>query len=162
MERMKRMKQRASDERGAALIWAVILFMMVVILSTSVLFLLTQDSKETVDQEDRLKAYYVANSGIEIGYAALMTVVNAGTGEKYIDTFPAGSGTKSYTQDVKDDTGTKVGAASVTLSNVLVDGKRWIQLRSVGTLEGSGTQVTTSLRIDSSNHEVMVREQFGK
>lgn len=145
-------------EEGAALIWTLILFVIVVTLTFSVIFVARQDAIETQMQEQRVKAYYLSLSGIEIGYAALMSDTSPST--KYIDSFTPTKTAVSHTRNI-DQGGVTVGSVSVTIGNVTVDGQRWIQIKSVGTLQGTTTSVTSALRIDPTNHENIIREEFG-
>ena len=151
--------QSIKDENGAALIWTLILLVIVTTFTFSVIFVARQDSLETKIQEERLKAYYLSLSGIEIGYAALMTETTAP--DKYIDEFDnLTKAPVSYTEVVKDGTVT-IGSVVVTAGNVTIDGQRWVQIKSVGTLQGSTVSVTSTLRIDPTNHENIIREEFG-
>ena len=147
------------NEKGAALVWVLILFVVVSILAFSVIFVARQDAIETQFYEQRLKAYYISLSGIEIGYAALMTETTAP--DKYIDEFDDLSKAAVVYTDSIIDNGNTIGNVSVTISNVMVSGKRWIQIKSQGSLEGTTTSVTSSLRIDPTNHENIIRDEFG-
>ena len=147
------------NEQGAALIWTLILLVVVTTLAFSVIFVARQDSLETRIQEERLKAYYLSLSGIEIGYAALMTETTPPN--KYIDAFNNLSKPNvSYEEVIKEGTVT-IGKVKVTVGNVTIDGQRWVQIKSVGTLNGTTTSVTSTMRIDPNNHENVIREEFG-
>lgn len=139
-------KSLLRDEKGAALAWTLILFIVMTILATSILFIVQQDLREVVMQEQRIKTFYVAQSGVDLGYAALMENENEYF-EKLVD------GTVVSLVDEIDvyDGATLVGKASVSIQPVVVDGKAWIRIESVGTLEGASTTVRTVMRIDTTN-----------
>lgn len=149
-----------NKRKGSAIVWAIILFTIIVILATSIIFIARQNTVETVGQEQRIRAYYLSLSGIEIGYAALMAP-DSSPGPKYINRFDASKANVTNTQTIKDGS-TTIGKVDITIGNVTVDGKRWIQVKSVGTLAGSNVSVSSSLRIDSSNYDIIIRDQFGK
>jgi len=112
----KKLKKRLyhffiSDQSGAALIWAVILLVVIITLSTSALFVGSQNLHETQTQEQRLKAYYISLSGIEIGYAALMAT-DLTPGPKYINQFTETKENVDYAYQIKD-AGTLIGTGKV-------------------------------------------------
>lgn len=148
-----------NQREGSALVWVVILLVIITIITTSVIYIARQNTIETVNQERRIKAYYLALSGIEIGYAALMAP-DASPGPKYINRFTPSKADVTNTQTIKDG-GNTIGTVDITIGNVTIGGKRWIQVESIGTLAGSNVSVSSSLRIDAANHEVIIREQFG-
>ena len=149
-----------TNRKGAAIVWVVILFTIIVILTTSVIYIARQNTFETVKQEERIRAYYLSLSGIEIGYAALMAP-DGSPGPKYINRFNASKSDVTNTQTIKDGVKT-IGTVDITIGNVTIGGKRWIQVKSIGTLADSTVSVSSSLRIDSTNHEIIIRDQFGK
>lgn len=145
---------------GVAIIWVVILLALIIIIASSVMYIARQNTLETIRQEQRMQAYYLSLAGIEIGYAALMTP-DTTPGPQYIDRFNNVSKVAvSYSEDIKEGTKT-IGKVDVTISNITVSGKRWIEVKSIGTLEDSNVSTSSSLRIDASNHEIIIREEFG-
>ncbi len=146
------MKKR---KQGSALLWVIILFVVATVMFISVMSIITQDTNEAVSQKEHLRAHYISLSGIDIGYAALMAPLGAG---RYIDTFISTKANVSYNQVIMD-AGVRVGSVDVTIGNVTLSGKRWIQVTSVGRLEGSATQVTNIMRIDPNNHSNIIREK---
>lgn len=146
-----------NNRKGSAIVMVVFLFVIIVIITTSVIYIARQNNLETANQEKRIRAYYLSLSGIEIGYAALMAP-DSTPGPKYIDRFNASKANVTNTQTIMDGTKT-IGKVDITIGNVIISGKRWIQVKSVGTLAGSNVSVSSSLRIDSINHDIIIREQ---
>lgn len=145
-----------NNQSGAALIWTMILFFIIVIIATSLSFITNQDAVETVFHEINLKTYYVALSGTELGYAALMANVS---GAPYINQFIANAAkTQTDTLDIVIG-GTKMGEAVVTIDSVTIDGARWIRVNSVGRLEGETQTVSSVIRVDPNNIRNFVRER---
>jgi hypothetical protein len=152
------------NNKGAALVWALILIVIVIILSGSMLLVSRQDILETDIHETRLKTYFVALAGTDIGYAALME--NSGT-KKYIDLFVDNDDITGDESDVNkvvtdnidiEDNGVVIGTAVVTLDSVLLDSKRWVRVTSVGTLAGETLQVRSVIRINAENYTHIIRE----
>ncbi len=155
MNLFKSLKLKTED--GAALIWVLIMMTIVVTLTASMTYVAQQDILETRLHEERLKTYYVALAGVDLGYAALMA--NSGS-EPYINQFLNDSSkTVSDTIDIYDGA-TKTGEAVVTLESVTVDSKRWIRVYSVGTLVDGTQSVTSILRINPDNTQHTIREAF--
>ena len=141
-------------ENGAALAWVLIVFVVMTVLATSILFIVQQDIREVVMQERRIKTFYVAQSGIELCYAALTEDENAYF-EKLVD------GTVTNLVDVIDvyDGATLVGKANVSIMPAIVDGKTWIRIESIGILTGETMTVKTVMRIDPTNIMNFVMER---
>lgn len=148
---MQKLKRRHTNENGVALVWVILLFMILMILVPSALFLARQDTLETVNEENRIKAYYVALSGIDIGYAALMTDVS---GEPYIQSFVSDSSLSVESTIAVPS----AGSAKITIDNVLVDGYRWIRITSLGSLTGNSATATSVMRIRTDNYSFIMRE----
>ena len=142
---------------GVALVWVLALLSIITILMFSIIFISRQDILETRLHEERLKTYYIALAGVDLGYASLMADYS---GELYIKQF-LDDPDKSVTDTIDIMSGgTKQGEAVVTLDSVTVESKRWIRVQAVGTLEGGTQSVTSSLRINPDNTEHTIREGF--
>ncbi len=146
------------NRKGVALITVIMVFAVLMILMSSIVFIARQDVLETITQEERLRTFYIASAGIELTYAALMdpdfepkklqTAITAlidNGNTPLSDSIPIGD----------------AGVADVTIMRVTVDEIDWIQITSVGKLTGETTLVTTTLRINEANTNQIVREKFG-
>ncbi|MDH8679420.1 hypothetical protein QE109_14775 [Fusibacter bizertensis] len=150
-------KLKLKTEDGAALVWVLILMTIVITLTASMTYVASQDIHETRLHEERLKTYYIALAGVDLGYASLMA--NSGS-EPYINQFLNDS-TKTVTDTIEIFDGlTKKGEAVVTLESVTVDSKRWIRVYSVGTLLDGTQSVASILRINPDNTQHTIRESF--
>lgn len=145
------------SNNGVALVWVLALLSLITVLMFSIIFISRQDILETRLHEERLKTYYIALAGVDLGYASLMADYS---GEPYINQF-LDDPDKSVTDTIEImSSGTKQGEAVVTLDSVTVESKRWIRVQSVGTLEDGTQSVTSSLRINPDNTEHTIREGF--
>ena len=69
---MKKINKIIRSNEGSILVFVLMIFSVVFIVSMSVLYLNMTNTRQVKAQRDSLRAYYIAYSGIEIGYAALM------------------------------------------------------------------------------------------
>jgi len=68
----KKMNKILNNENGFSLPLILVFFVVFSILFTSAIFVTQTNTSQIDSQEDNLRAYYVARSGIDIAYAALM------------------------------------------------------------------------------------------
>ena len=141
-------------EKGAALVWVLILMVFFVTLTTSMLFISRQDIFETVNHRERTKAYYLAESGLDLAYSALMKKESE-SDVPLIKTYQSDT-TKVYTQQISVDSDT----IDIRIESVLIDGKWWVKITSTGTVTSSNTSDVSTLRIDigMDNFVHLVRE----
>lgn len=147
-------KKWFKEEKGAALAWTLILFVVMTILATSIMFIVQQDLREVVMQEKRIKTFYIAQSGVELSYAALMQNENEYFNKMVNDTVV------SLVDEIDVYDGEAVvGKAAVTVTHEMIDGKKWIKIVSIGTLTGETMTVRTVMRIDSTNIMNVIMER---
>lgn len=147
-------KKWLKEEKGAALVWTLILFVVMTILATSIMFIVQQDLREVVMQEKRIKTFYIAQSGVELSYAALMQNENEYFNKMVNDTVV------SLVDEIDVYDGEAVvGKAAVTVTPEMIDGKKWIKIVSIGTLTGETMTVRTVMRIDSTNIMNVIMER---
>lgn len=142
--------------RGLAFISVIIMFVVSFILLASMTLLFRQDLNETTNQDHRTEAYYLALSGIEIGYAALMTDIDPDVNvEKlYYEDF-----TGSKIGNVKEQKGISYGNGKIDirLSGKKIDGKDWVVINSTGKLNDSDISISTNMEFMSDNPAIIKR-----
>jgi len=158
MKKKDLLKQRD----GAALIWVLIIFTILMILTSSLFLLIRQNLLETINQEERLQTYYIALSGLDLTYAALMDPSN---NPKKIN--EAIQKIKSSNKSLIDTIiieidGGKSGTATVTIDRVKENDINWLRITSVGQITGNSSMVTSTMRINEDNHNHIVREKINK
>jgi type II secretory pathway pseudopilin PulG len=151
-----------NNEKGAALIAVIIVFVVVMILSTSMFVIFSNNLKQVKAQEYNTQAYYLALSGIELGYSSLMAE-DESTGDMLYESFKWDTGTYA---DIDDDLNNKLSSGNFPLSDTLdVKGnninitispinngdKREIKIQSLGTLNSTGDTESLTLIIDAEN-----------
>lgn len=126
------------DNKGYALPIAVIALAFLGILLLSIATIAANNTRQAVAQEDNLKAHYLARSGIEIAYGALMT----DEGDLFYDL----------------DDGQSLASETIALQggevtvNVERDGD-WVTISAVGELENGEGRSEIHLDIDVNNPE---------
>ncbi|MDX9917459.1 MAG: hypothetical protein RBT15_05515 [Gudongella sp.] len=147
---------------GSALMWMLIAFTVLIILSSSAIFIVQQDILETRKQEERLKTYYIALSGIDLTHAALMNPDDTPMKIENMITKLKSNGNTPITESIiVESEGVVRGTANVSVKRVTKDDKDWVQITSIGKLAGKDTSVSTVMRINESNTNQIVREKFG-
>lgn len=154
-------KWSLNKRKGSALIWMLLAFSVLMILTTSIFYIVRQDLYETAKQEERLQTYYIALSGVDLTYAALMDPANE---PKKIES--AISKLKSKSTPITDTIiididGEEKGTATVSIDRIK-DEKDiyWIRITSVGQLTGKSVTVSSTMRINESNYNQIVREKL--
>lgn len=144
--------------KGVAILWMLIAFTILMILMASMVYIVRQDIFETVKQEERLQTYYIALAGLDLTYAALLdpskdfkttvqTIKNKGV--PIIDNI-----------SIEVD-GEERGIATVTIDRVQDEkGIQWLKITSIGQLKDKETKVSTTMRINESNKNQIVREKL--
>ena len=133
------------QNKGAALVWALIALVVLSILVGSTAFISRQNIFEMAKQEERLQTYYIALAGVELTYAALMEIngtdmdINQSIINKIENSAAAGQEIK---QDIDVITGGEErGTATVTIKmteqeiedqNKTID---WVTITSIGKLK---------------------------
>lgn len=158
MKKNYRMKKR----KGVALIWMILAFTILMILMTSIIYIVRQDIFETVKQEERLQTYYIALSGVDLTYAALMdSSISPKTIDKVIDSLKKNNTPITDTINI-EIRGNQKGTAIVTIDRVKENEINWLRVTSVGQLKDKDTKVSSTMRINESNYNQMVREKIGQ
>lgn len=148
----------ATNRRGQVMVWVLIAFMVLTLLMTSMAFVVRQGIFETQKQEERLQTYYVALSGIDLVYAALM---DPAYNPKYIEVAISSAKDQPITETIPVEIGGKqVGTAEIII-DIITDEESvsWLRIRSTGQLTGKDTKVTTTMRINTRNFNQVVREK---
>ncbi len=126
---MANIKKILNSNTGAALVMTLVTFMIMTMLTFSVLYMNTTNTKQVISQKDYYRAYYLAYSGVEIAYSALL--------------MDGGSLLNQYKISVKSDSESGIvfgdGKIDVSISS---DSAKKITIISTGTLDSNGRSVT--------------------
>lgn len=129
-------------KKGMAMVVVVSVFMIITIILASVAFSFQNNLSQAHRQEERMKAYYLALSGIELGYSALIKNMasdpNATPIYFFTQALPLTS-SQPKVQDVALDG----GSVTITATRISLDGDDWIQISATGTTDTAAVRSTT-------------------
>lgn len=153
---------RIKKRKGVALIWMILAFTILMILMTSIIYIVRQDIFETVKQEERLQTYYIALAGLDLTYAALMDPsINPKIIDNVIDSLKKNNTSITDTINIEIG-GNQKGTATVTIDRVKENEINWVRITAVGQLKGKDTKISSTMRINESNYNQMIREKIGQ
>lgn len=69
---MKKLLKNLNSNNGSILLMVLLIFVILCILTMSIIHINSANTREAVFQIESMQAYYLAYAGIEIGYSALM------------------------------------------------------------------------------------------
>lgn len=139
---MKILKSLKKNQQGFALAWVLLFFMMFTIISVSLFFISNQDLREAKFNRNDLRAYYLAESGAELGYAALLKKPSP-SDVPLIYSYQADP-SKVYTQQITVSGDT----IDLRIESVNIDNKWWVKVTSKGTVVSENISETTVLRVN--------------
>ena len=128
--------------RGSVLVFVLIIFLVVSIITSTVIFILNNNLKQAKHQQDRMEAYYLAYTGAELAYAAL------NENKTKLDKLVADPTSKEETKDISFGNGTiDVVARKTDEENF----KGWVKIISIAVLDKNDVSYTRILYFDPSN-----------
>lgn len=121
-------RELIKEERGAALMYVLLMLLVLTIFTGSALTIFSSNLKQAKYQQDSVEAYYIAYSGVEMAFAALMADSKAKTNDLVASTDPnfkfseddiaLGNGTVNIVASKSSDAGFE-GWIKITASAVL-------------------------------------------
>lgn len=128
------MVDKLKEEKGAALAFVIVALIFVFLMVSIVAMLANANIRQAGAQEKGLQAYYIARSGAELAYEAIMT-------SNILDQFRADKNKVLQENNIDFDDGT----ADVNVTSTGSDDEQTIVIKSVGTLKGSNVSRTVTL-----------------
>ena len=159
----KKAKEKLTNERGAALIFVILALVIVSILAMAIASLVRSNLSQTVSEEDTLKAYYLAVSGQDLTYAALLQ--EDAYGDTLVDTTfseaaHASVGGVPTLSDTLPHTGETLegGHVTITVRALEIDGERWVEIKSTAVLDSpSAATKTVTLQFLAENPLIQMK-----
>jgi hypothetical protein len=144
--------------KGSALVYTLIVFMMASIFGTIVISVFNNNLLQTKNQEHHAEAYYLAYSGIEMAFSALIADEN--------DLFNKIKNGNITTLDSRTDPNTDKTDGHILFQTGYIDFivtrsnetnyVGWIKIVSTGTLKSNNVSYMRTLYIDPSNQKNVV------
>ncbi|KAB3527589.1 hypothetical protein [Alkaliphilus serpentinus] len=138
------------SKNGASLPLVLIVFMVITILIASVIYINNTNIKQVKLQEDSMRAYYLATSGAELAYGALM-MDNAHLLDDFIND------PTHQMEELNKPFGN--GTIDVSVSSFTKDGEQWIRILSIGRLGVSGVTHSTKMEFNINNPTAIYRSK---
>lgn len=127
--------------KGSILAFILIILVIVSLLGTSILSLFSTNLKQAKQQQDSLQAYYLAYTGVELAYAALLddaTKLKQITNDK-----------KELVENIVDFGDGKINVKSKLTTMANFDG--WVEITSTGTLNKNNLLYKRTMLFDPAN-----------
>ena len=123
-------------KEGAALVMMLAAFLIVITLASSVIILSQNNTKQVSAQDQGINSYYIARSGAEATYQALITTASL------LQVYETGTDTTSDVIEFDE------GQATVTVTGYNEGDKRRVRITSVGIADGTSISRTSILEFD--------------
>lgn len=134
---MKNLKNLLFNSRGNTLLYVMIAMLVVFVMVSAVASLTQANLRQAKAQERGMQAYYVARSGAELAYDALLT-----TTPSLLDSFIANPSLVLTENDIDFDE----GLADVTVTSSGSGNTQMLLITSVGTLKEENLSRTVTLQ----------------
>lgn len=146
MELKKKLKREniLKKRKGSALAFTLIILLVLSIVTISVLFIFNTNLRQAKFQQDSLEAYYLAYSGAEMAYTALLTEVSPNR----LKLDELGGGNEFVESNID------FGNGKINISAKISDEENfngWIVVKSTGILNSNNHSYTRSLFFDPNN-----------
>lgn len=141
------------NKRGAALI-VVLVTLVVICIFCGIIASITQNNLlQAKSQENSLKAYYLALSGSDLYFTALLQKGPGGDNDTllYKEYSTAAKPDISATRELTDNLTLNGGKVDIHVKAIEVNGERWVEIKSVATLDNSTVSKATTLQFQVSN-----------
>ena len=147
MDRIKEMKKyhKTDGQKGSALVYVFVIIIVLSVLTTTVLSILASNTKQIRYQQDKMEAYYLAYSGVQMAYSALLANSNAKMTELTRTTNPVAEHRQT---NISFGNGKITVVAKESTDTGYVG---WIMITSTGTLDLNNVQYTRIMYFDPSN-----------
>lgn len=139
-----------NKRQGSAYVFVFIVFLIISILGSSILFIFNTNLKQAKRQQDSLEAYYLAYSGAEMAYASLLSKKpNGDLKLKDLDS------NELVENNINYGNGTiNILAKKSEHENF----ENWIEIKSTGILSRNNLSYTRTLYFDPDNPIDMIWE----
>ena len=122
-----------NNKKGISLVFVILVMMVLSILSVAIFTLFASNMRQAQNQENGIRAHYLAVSGVDITFAALL---QGDTNVKLVNTY-FNKPINVVVNPISDFIELDAGRVDITVSSYIEEGNRWILITSVGTLNTS-------------------------
>jgi len=126
-----------SKQNGAALVMVIVAFVFISIMATAALMMTQSNTAQVVAQNDGMSSYYIARSGAEATYEALII-----SSPSKLTQFQTGSSV------VTDEITFTEGTANISIQGFNDGSTRRVRITSIGVASGTNISRTSILEFD--------------
>lgn len=145
--------KKCKNKSGAALVIVLVTLVVVSIFCAIVANITQANLLQAKAQEKSLKAYYLALSGSDLCFASLLQKGPGGDNDTLL--YKEYSTTEKpdilNTRQLSDHLTLDGGTVNIDVKAIVVNGERWVEIKSVATLDASTVTKTTTLQFQVSN-----------
>lgn len=127
------------NNKGVSLIFVILVLMVMSILSVAIFTLFTSNMAQAKRQQDSISAHYVAMSGVEVAFGALLQN-NRSLLISYFDRADDLEVTLSDSVDLDN------GHADIVVRSYVEENERWVQITSTGVLDESTVEQVIKMK----------------
>ena len=120
-----------NNKKGISLVFVVLVLVVLSILSMAIFTLFASNIRQAQRQESSIRAHYLAVSGVDVAFAALL---QGNTSERLVNTY-FNEPINIVVNPISDSFELDSGTVDVTISTYVEEGNRWVLITSVGTLD---------------------------
>lgn len=147
------------SQKGAALIFVILALVIVSIFGAAVASMVRINLSQAVNQDADAQAYYLAQSGIDLCYAALLQEGVGGEHDTllYTQFSQAAKPSLGDTPTLNDTLALDGGSVAIEVSALTKGGERWVKIRSTASLTDSAVTKTVTLQFQADNPLVQTK-----
>lgn len=132
--------KQVMNKKGMALLLVLLIMVVLSILSVAVLTMFTTNMNNEKMQEDSIRAHYIAMSGIDVTFSALLQDDQSLLDDYFNKALNVTITSLSDTIEFDD------GEAHIVVSSHVENDERWVMITSTATLEGSNIDNTVTMK----------------
>lgn len=152
MRKAKNVQKYINNRSGVAMVYAIIVLVLVAIFATTVSAIFGNNLKQAKVQEHSVEAYYLAYSGVQMAFTALIADDNT-----LFDQIKDGTVASLSENDVPFESGTiDITVTKSTETNY----PGWIKITATGTVTENNISRTRTVYIDASNQKNVVWQEI--
>lgn len=141
-----------NSKKGIGLVYVMLVLIVMSILSVAIFTLFVSNLDQVNTQEDSIRAHFVAMSGVEIAFGALIQ------DNQSLLTYHFDKHVGTTVSPISDSIEVEGGQADITISSYVQDGLRYVRITSIGRLDDSTHSKTLSMHFRIEYPEIQIWE----
>lgn len=152
------------NRQGSALVMVLMIFLIVSIITLSVITVFSQNTKQISYQNNKMKAYYLAKSGVDMGYAAIRqpkSDTNPITIENGLEDNETINLEKNIEiKDFDEESGKLIGIIEkIKITRKLENGEPWIYIYAEALDINTGTIAKANMKYPIDNPTLVIWDE---